>query len=107
MDMSNDKDMLKRKLAIYEFGCRNNFIFNVQVIGYLLSVSEKVSRNGMLFWNILVRKLKDRKEKQKKKNCGWIISVEMTDGGETCGHPIYVWKIFGCHGRSLLNFVSN
>ena len=49
MDRSNDKDMLKRKLAIYEFGCRNNFIFNVQVIAYLLSVSEKVSRNGMLF----------------------------------------------------------
>ena len=47
MDRSNDKDMLKRKLAIYEFGCRNNFIFNVQVIAYLLSVSEKVSRNGM------------------------------------------------------------
>ena len=39
------------------------------------------------------------------------MNVEMRYGGEICGHPnlrfIYERKIFGYHGRNLLNFVSN
>lgn len=39
------------------------------------------------------------------------ISVEMTHGGEICGHPnlrlIYKKKNIDCHEKSLLSFVSN
>ena len=45
MDTSADKDMLMRKLTIYEFGCRN--ILHLMFV--LLSISEKISRNDMLF----------------------------------------------------------
>ena len=64
----------------------------------------------MLFWNTKAKhpnekiKAEEEKRKKKKKNKrGWNISVEMTDGGEICGHPnlrfIYERKNFVCHGR--------
>ena len=53
MDTSDNKGMLMRKVAIFEFGCRETFyIFNGWVIVYLLPIPEKISRNDMLFWNI-------------------------------------------------------
>ena len=66
-------------------------MFNVWVIVCLLSISEKI-RNDMLFWNNKAKhpnvKSKAEKEQMKKrKKFGWNISVEMTDGGEICGHP--------------------
>ena len=48
MDTSHDKDMLMRKLAIYKFGCRNILYLMFESL-YILSISEKISRNDMLF----------------------------------------------------------
>ena len=44
MDTSYGKDLLMIKLVIYEFGCKNIFLFNVWVIVYLLSISEKIAK---------------------------------------------------------------
>ena len=49
MDMPYGKDKLMRKLAIYEFGCRNILYLMLTRHFYLLSILEKVSRNDMLF----------------------------------------------------------
>ena len=51
-------------------------MFNVWVIVCLLSILEKIRR-----------KLKQGKKNEKRKKCGWNISIEMADGGKICGHP--------------------
>ena len=71
MDMPYGKDKLMRKLAIYEFGCRNILYLMLTRHFYLLSILEKVSRNDMLFWNSKAKhpteKTKAQKEKKRKK----------------------------------------
>ena len=72
---SDDKDMLVKKLAIYEFGCRNILYLIFESLSiYCLNQKRVVqticySEIGKL--NILLKKLKQRKKKRKKrKKCG-------------------------------------
>ena len=47
MDTSDDKVMRMRKLAIYEFGCRN-ILYLMLLSHCLLSIAEKIIRDNML-----------------------------------------------------------
>ena len=84
--------MLVRKLAIYEFWCRN-ILYLMLESSSIHCPNQKRFVETMLFWNskakLLIEKIKARKGKKTKKGkkCGWNISVEMTDGGKICGHP--------------------
>ena len=84
--------MLIRKLAIYEFWCRNILYLMLESLS-IYCPNQKRFVETMLFWNstaeLPIEKIKARKEKknEKRKKCGWNISVEMTDGGKICGHP--------------------
>ena len=74
MNTSDDKDMLMRKFAIYEFGCRNIlfFMFESLSIYYLYQkrLVETMCYSEIVKPNILKRKLKQRKKKRKKKGVG-------------------------------------
>ena len=69
----NDKDILMRKLAIYEFGCRNvsHVTFESLSIYYLyqkklVELVETMYYSEMVKQNILIEKIKAEKEKTKK-----------------------------------------
>ena len=67
---SEDKDMLMKKLAIYEFGCRNilYLIFESLSIYYLNQkrVLQTICYSEIGKLKILLKKLKQRKKKRKK-----------------------------------------
>ena len=92
MDTSDVKDILIRKLAIYDFWCRNILYLMLESLS-IYCPNQKRFVETMLFWNskakLPIDKIKARKEKkkEKRKKCGWNISVEITDGGMICGHP--------------------
>ena len=66
MDTSDDNDMLIEKSSYLWIWMKKYFIFNVWAIVYLLSISEKIIRNDMLFRNSKVKhpieKIKAEKE---------------------------------------------
>ena len=70
MDTSDHRDMLMGKLAIYEFGCRNilYLMFDSLPFYYIYQnrLVETICYSEIVKPNILLRKLKQRKKKQKK-----------------------------------------
>ena len=85
--------MQMRKLAFYEFGCRNilYLMFESFSIYYLYQkrLAEAICHSEIVKPNILLRKLKQRKKIKEKKVCVcvWNTSVKMADGGKICRHP--------------------
>ena len=65
MGTSDDKDMLMRKLAIYEFGCRNILYLMFESLSiyclYQKRLVETMCYSEIVKPNILLRKLKQRK----------------------------------------------
>ena len=62
MDTSDDKDMLMRKLATYEFGCKNTLYLMFESLS-ILSLYQKILVETICYSeivkpNILLRKLK-------------------------------------------------
>ena len=49
MNMSDDKDMLMRKLATYEFGCRNNLYLMFELLS-LFSNSLCSNENNLIYF---------------------------------------------------------
>ena len=69
MDTSDHGDMLMGKLAIYEFGCRNilYLMFESLPFYYIQNrLAEMICYSEIVKPNILLRKSKQRKKKQKK-----------------------------------------
>ena len=68
----DDKDMLMRKLAIYEFGCRNNLYLMFESLSiyflYQKRLAETIHDSEIVKPNILLRKLK-KKEMWVKHQC--------------------------------------
>ena len=82
--------MLIRKLAIYEFWCRNILYLMLESLS-IHCPNQKRFVETMLFWNskakLPIEKIKARKgKKRKKKEVRVKHCVEMTDGGKICGH---------------------
>ena len=100
--------MRMRKLAFYEFGCRNilYLMFESFSIYYLYQkrLAEAICYSEIVKPNILLRKLKQRKKIKEKKVCVyvcvWNTSVKMADGGKICRHP-FLSLIYKCAGLSI------
>ena len=95
MDTSDDKDMLMRKLAIYEFGRRNilYFMFESLFISCLYQerLIETICYSEIVKPNIL-KKLKQRKKKRKKKEV-WVKHQSLF-----CFHQCSHFFFFFFHG---------
>ena len=70
MDTSDVKDMLIRKLAIYEFWCRNILYLMLESLSIHCPIQKRFVET-MLFWNskakLRIEKIKARKGKKTKK----------------------------------------
>ena len=104
--------MLMRKLGIYEFGGRNVLYLMFKTFSsycpYQKRLAETICYSEIVKPNILSRKLKLRKKKRKKKEVCVKHQHRNDRWWRDIGHPklclmYYGRKIFGCHGRSLLN----
>ena len=73
MDTTIDKNMLVRKLAIHELGCGSILYLMFELLSiyclYKKRLVETICCSEIVKPNILLKKLKQRKNKQKEKVC--------------------------------------